>query len=339
MEKGILNKTLPIIFLSVCFTNCWEKQDHDILLPNIPNYTLSGYTVDMDDTTQILPNTPIHISAKAILYDTTFTPVYTTSDSNGYYQIDTVFPGIYVISAERGGYTIVIKQFDMYHEDQTYNLELPKPLISDMHYSHIQTRRLTWGHNGFWFFGTRQISPDPPQFIPVIFHIKIENGVLFSDQWYDNPFPYASCFTYASGFYYLQFHDSLAVLPSVDLSFVSYIELDDPLYGLEWDSEGFWSTYEHSIQYRGNSPSTVEKTWVVDTNFLGPLTKKGNYFWSFDLERNLLLKISPDGKIFASYRPQIGEVMDMDFGEGGKLWISSKSGLYVFDITQVERFR
>lgn len=317
--------------------SCWQRQDHDILRPNIPNYTLSGYTVDLDDTTRVLPNTPINLQSVAMLYDVTFDPVSILADSNGYFRIDSVYPGIFVISAARGGYTIVKKQFDMGHDDLTYHLALPKPLFIVAYYPiGARNPRFAWGSNWLWRFGTFRIPEQPPK--EVIYRGTIQSGRFVAERRYPNPYPSATSFTYANGNLYMHFGDTLAVLPVADPSFVATAIIEDPFHGLAWDGTGFWATYTDSLQYRGSNPVSVENVFDANTGFLGSLAARRSEIWVYDMDRDLILKMNIRGETLGSFRPPIGtvdntEVHDMEFGWDGLLWVSSKSGgIFTFDV-------
>ena len=174
---------------------------------------------------------------------------------------------------------------------------------------------------------------------PVIYHCTLKYGTLGWDKKYDNPIPRASCFTYANGNFYEYFGGAVTLLHPQDMKPVSSILLEELLMGLTWDGSGFWSTFEHSLQYRGKNLSTVDQNYFVDAGLLRGLTLKKDYFWSYDSDRNLVLKISPQGTIVGSYRPiftNTGDwitVHDMEVGWDGQLWISSTSGeIYTLDI-------
>jgi hypothetical protein len=326
----------------LCSLACWQRQGHDILRPRIPNYTISGYTVDLDDTTLALPFTPIDLWAKAMLYEVTFDPVSIISDTNGYYQIDSVYPGIYVIEAARSGYGIFARQFDMGHADMPFDLELPTPLVSNRYYSGIggQNPRFAWGPDGLYYFGTLRIPPEgvPFEIIPVIYRGRIDQQRIIKDRRYDNPFPGATCFIFVEGLFYLQSWDTLAVLPAIDLSFVTTTKLEDPFHGLAWDGQGFWSTFERALQYRGQQAINMERSWEVDSGRLGPLVKSRNWFWSYDRDQHLILKMNQQGQVLLHLIPFDGNtgygigVHDMDIGYDGNLWVSGGAGIYGFDV-------
>ncbi len=99
-----INYILALLLL--CSLTCWQRQDHDILPPRIPSYALSGFTVDIDDPNLVLPNTPIHLEATAMIYDITFDPVDILSDESGTFRVDNVYPGQYRITAERNSFIV-----------------------------------------------------------------------------------------------------------------------------------------------------------------------------------------------------------------------------------------
>ena len=329
--------------LLFCF-GCWERQDIELLRPEIPHYTLSGYTIDIDDSTLILPKIPISISAVQMLYDVTFDPITIESDSNGYFNIDTVYPGNYIISAKRDGYTVVSETITVGHEDKVYDVELPKLLFSYMYYRSLGSDNplITGVSNGFWFLGRIKIYSPLEMMVPAFFHYVVGNGTFGWDKWYKSPSDRIDSMEYTNGLMYIYYTRprGYAWLDAYNMTIIDSGYVNDPLSDFVWDGSGFWSTYGRYLQYRGRNIESVENSWKVNSGNLGSLTKLGDYFYIYDLGRDLILETDPVGKIHASYRPIDYDtglwiiVYDMDFGYDGNLWVSDKlqKRLYIFQV-------
>ncbi|MCF7801831.1 MAG: carboxypeptidase-like regulatory domain-containing protein, partial [Candidatus Marinimicrobia bacterium] len=78
------------------FTGCWEKQDHDLLLPETPHYQLTGTVVD--EVTQLpLPDIQVIVKMGYSLYNVEWQTLTLHTDSAGFFQIDTIYPGSYIM--------------------------------------------------------------------------------------------------------------------------------------------------------------------------------------------------------------------------------------------------
>ena len=123
MRKKIKNILLIILF--VLLLNCWQKQDHEITRPEIPRYTLSGITVDID-TEKILPKTTIKIQPVQLLYDVQFNMTMIESDSNGYFAIDPIYPGDYTLTVNSGDSWHSTQKIEISHADKDITIKVPK---------------------------------------------------------------------------------------------------------------------------------------------------------------------------------------------------------------------
>ncbi|MBN2414114.1 hypothetical protein JXQ31_20740 [candidate division KSB1 bacterium] len=139
-------KKILFIFIGIQFFNCWQKQEHDINRPEIPRYILSGKTIDID-TQEILPKTTIKIQAGQLLYDVEFNTTIVESDSNGYFFIDPIYPGNYIITLKSGDSWHSTKKIEIAHTDRTMTIKVPKTI-----YANILLNKYT-GHssNEFYF--------------------------------------------------------------------------------------------------------------------------------------------------------------------------------------------
>jgi len=341
---------IPITF-SLLLAACWQRQDHPITGPEWPHYTVSGYTVDLDDTTAAIGCTPIQLTAKAVLYDMVFDPVTIVADSNGFFQIDTVYPGIYVITADRGGYAVLRTQFVLGHADLACDLQLPKPLVND-YFNFVggsSNPKFAWALNDLWLLTHTQSLRLRDGIIPVVrrYSIEYEAGApkLNSSRYDYLRVPYSTPTGFeAIGNMFYWHYGGLIVLCAresqtiFDFSIADSFRVQDPLYDLAWDGHGFWSTFGFSLQYRGNDLASAEESWNLGAGTLGPLTYGREALWSYDKD-HLLLRIDVQDKSVYRYRPIDVDsgawitVHDMDFGPGEHLWVSDRTRgrFFIFD--------
>ncbi|MCF7796497.1 MAG: carboxypeptidase-like regulatory domain-containing protein, partial [Lentisphaeria bacterium] len=87
---------LIVLFIMVSLTGCWEKQDHDLLLPETPHYQLTGTVVD-EVTQRPLPDIQVIVKMGYSLYNVEWQTLTLHTDSAGFFQIDTIYPGSYIM--------------------------------------------------------------------------------------------------------------------------------------------------------------------------------------------------------------------------------------------------
>jgi len=327
-----------LVLVSLLLAACWQRQDIDILLPEWPHYTISGYTVDLDDTAEALPYTPIELTAVKLFYDVTFEPVTILSDSSGYFQIDSVTPGNYFLTAQRDGYTVLNVPLSVEHADRPYSPKLPKPLLNHAEYNTLggSNPGLAWSGGTLYMPGYYSFNPDYGEYS--IFKCMFNAGRLSFVTRRINPDPDATTFADANEVLYLVNRLNVMTVSVVDMSLITTFELDSFISGLAWADPAFWTTQGNRLQNRGKDLKTVAASYETGAEVLGPLAHDGDHFWSYDAYRGLILKLDDEGNILASYRPinvdnkSWIEVHDMDFQMPRMLWATDKQRqhLYLF---------
>jgi len=126
--KTLLKFTF-LVFL-IIFLNCWERQEHQTTVPEIPNYTLSGNITDIDSG-EFLSGCYVNLSAVQLIYaDAAFDGADDTTDNAGAYEFQGITPGQYDITIKRNLIDVLTKPIVVEHSDKIVNLELPKALIA-----------------------------------------------------------------------------------------------------------------------------------------------------------------------------------------------------------------
>ena len=127
-------KIILIQFFLLLSLQCWKQQQHDIIVPEIPNYTLSGTIKDID-TGEIITESKINLTATSLVYaDAEFNGAIDTSDTSGYYEFKGITPGEYLITVKRGNYKVTTESVVVEHRDKTFAIELPKALLAYIKY-------------------------------------------------------------------------------------------------------------------------------------------------------------------------------------------------------------
>ncbi|MCK5331624.1 MAG: carboxypeptidase regulatory-like domain-containing protein [Candidatus Marinimicrobia bacterium] len=310
-----------VCFFALCCLSCWDKQKRELLPPTVPSYILSGYTVDRDNPTNVLSHIPITLIMVKMLYDITFLTVSIESDSNGYFQFHEVYPGNYYIKANRDGFTVISDMVSIGHEDRTFNINLPKPLLSWLFYRAAGGNNpvFTVAQSGLWIM-SKEIRMKPPQiFIDVVYYCKITPNIYIKDHYINTPYNAPRSLHYANRLLYFYSNGLITSLRTSeqtiwDLVINETFEVNEKFTDMTSDRSGFWTTYGSSIQYRGNDIKSVEKSWTVDAGRLGPITIHGDNYLIFDTSEDLLLVLNQDKQVSQSFR-----LIDFDTGS----WIDA----------------
>ena len=343
-------KALLLITTILGLAACWQRQDHDILPPRIPNYIFFGNTIDMDNIDRALPGTHITLEAIMMIYDVTFEPVDILSDSDGYFQIDSVYPGQYRLTAERSGFVVLDEEIFIEHEDRTSDLVLPRPLLANQAVSsYSQFPPFTWSVSGIWRIAGRKNNYNPIEGVVPIFRHSLydfANNSFKGGSWLRAPH-YAALLEFADNLLYSIAGGEVAIIaPQAGSHYIVEVletfEIDPAISGVTWDGSAFWSTKGNSIQYHGASLRNTQLTLEVPTGSLRSITYLKGDLWCHDTDEGVIRRISRQGAVLASYRPidldsgQWVLITDLDTGIDDNLWIYDidKGRLFTFDVEQ-----
>ncbi|MBN2410529.1 carboxypeptidase regulatory-like domain-containing protein [candidate division KSB1 bacterium] len=143
-----MKKSIPLIFPLLLCLSCFQKQDHDIIAPQIPVYTLSGRVISS------LDKNPVD-NALVTLYggagDIFINMEYVT-DSSGIFTFSQVPGGYgYQLAIEKQGYRVSSNTWNVdYSDKSTGDIVLGKWLIEES----------TFYYNGYNFTGIVRVTPD-----------------------------------------------------------------------------------------------------------------------------------------------------------------------------------
>ncbi len=141
------------LFFSIIFlfnSSCFNKQDHDITKPNVPEYILSGSTLDYV-TGEPVSNTQIRVQGVAMLYDISFPTQTITSDSVGNYIIDPVYPGSYTIQIIKDDCLLKPQNIQIGHEDREFSLNVP-----EIQYGNVFPHAIKYDLDGIFRMGSNK---------------------------------------------------------------------------------------------------------------------------------------------------------------------------------------
>lgn len=331
---------------------CLERQDHAVTAPETPKYDLSGIAQDYDSGT-ILNNSIIQLDAVQLFHESEFTTASDTTDSTGKYLFPKMVPGRYVISAFREGYLVLKEDIILQYEPKTYDIPLPKPLVTTQFYTITEygksdgiywkyvdnlARVVIWktDHHsdatesfqridegnftkGFSALGQKKFTKENVQFHGLAFLV---NYWTISNSGAPTIF---------------------AVNPGTSQISASYpvpYELND----LTTDGTYLYASTEsgHILKFDGNPQVLVMDYFLADEKFSG-LAYFKDALWTGEINQNVVIKRKADLSRETTYRPiyvdprkkqQIVEPLTyMTFDYYGNLWISNSSGYYKFGVT------
>ena len=297
-----------------------------------------------------------------MIYDVTFDPVEILSDSNGYFQIDSVYPGQYRLTAARSGFIVLDEEIFIEHEDRSGALLLPRPLLSLQstntsicapppqnltRYSCLST--FTWSKNGIWRLAKHFNKYNPIDgTVPLLTHYMYDfkNNSFEPGNWLRAPH-YSTSIAFDGTLLYSIAGGQVSIIaPQAGSHYLGEVfetfEIDPAIGGVTWDGSAFWSTKGNSIQYHGASLRNTQLTLEVPTGSLGSLTYLKGDLWCHDTDEGVIRRISQQGAVLASYRPidldsgQWVLITDLDTGIDDNLWIydNDKGRLFTFDVEQ-----
>lgn len=325
-ENEVLNpqrtKITILLFTVLIVTNCWDKQSHGISRPEVPHYALSGRTVMMHDTSRSVSNATVKIYPNMMIYDVTPDMQATTVDTSGFFQFDTVYPGLYNIQIYRDEYRVVNKQININYDDRFVQVATPEYLASDRKIttdvnSPTGGARLliAWVGTKAWITGSYiQYLEAMPALYQCRSSLQLSTGQLNSEKYYDDPLPNATVLDAADHLLYRAFGATVLLIDPSTGQTLSEFTMDGAtkFYGLTQNSRGIWTVYGRTLQFRGNDIRTVQETYQAGGSYFNCITAAGGVFFVYDTGNQVMLKLKQDGTILNAYRL---------FGSNKEFWL------------------
>ena len=330
-------KKLLIIFVIIPFLNCWQRQDHEITRPVIPNYIFNGTAVDIDSR-ENLRDISIKIVEERMLYDVEFGTKIVKTDSNGFFQFDSVYPGNYTFSFERNGFFINEKRITIAHKDTTALLEVPKIFIGGQFSrggSDYPALAIT-GSEAWKITRAKDLLQPPwPDIQRDWFMVsKYENYHWEITDWLRSPLNKKVIKSMAfgrDGVYACVPPDTVFVINRWDGSISGNYVIPVTVNGIAfYPKEKCIYTCSKNTIYKHDPdlPEKIDKSYKIDAPDLSALAYYKNIY-SYDNSTFLLRKHDTDMSILetcavinAQSNTQIKTIWDMSFDGYGKLWVS-----------------
>lgn len=138
MKLVLFSTSLALLF------GCFNKQDHQITAPKMPNYIISGKIVDEDDNTLQLSQVAVNLQAAIQLYDCEEKVFNDTTDEEGSFQFSAACPGFYNINLKINNVLVKKQRFELKHADTTLYIFMPKLLYAELIHSENKLTGLFW---------------------------------------------------------------------------------------------------------------------------------------------------------------------------------------------------
>ena len=334
---------LLLVGLTILLSSCWEKQNHAILRPEIPHYQLTGSVVDID-TGGGLPGVSLTLQSVQMIYDVPQMDTTLQVDSTGFFSVDTIYPGSYLLNIYRAGYPVIDKPLVVEHEDKEVLIEAPTPWIATGH-AFLGTinpgssnPRFTFQGTKFWMMGTytgymyRNYYTNVSAILPLI----LSGSVLNYDRAFLNQSPSAAGLTFGNNIIYAYYSRKVDLILPTTGQINSTVMLDAPISGLTCNNGEFYSTWGQTIQVRGASLNSIQDTLHTDTGSLAMLTKYGDTFMAYDQDRQVVVKLDNQGDVMHTFRlfsdldghPIV--IYAMNYEATGNLWTSQQYHSHIY---------
>ena len=339
---------LALFFLSITFIfmGCWGKQDHELLLPELPHYQLTGTVVD--EVTQLpLPNIQLVVNMAQSLYAVEWQTLTLYTDSSGFFQIDTVYPGSYTLDFYRAGYRVLAQNIFQAHEDRDLLYTVPEPLESAGVVNLGQENpgsgnpKFAWQGSILWIMGVYKGYINNQYYslgVAALMHTRISGNMIITDHAFHNPAASALGIVSTYNKIYAYYRDRAELItPSTGL-ITSTVSWEGLISGLTVREGQFYTSWSNKIESRGSDLTSVNSILETNAENLALLTNDGHRFWALDQNRDWVVSFDSLGTIVGAYKlfhagkPYPLNVKNMAFDSLHHLWVSTTDkNLYWFE--------
>jgi hypothetical protein len=332
---------LLIINCFMFLVGCWGHQQHDITEPPVAVYTLSGVVKDIDSGLP-LPGIEISIYNKSIDKDYEIRDKTVTDDSGRYQFVEEISPGSCILSAIRDGCTVLSKNLMIEYRDRTYDIELPKVLISEGIYDNLPEGHVTgicWKNAStlaiidYWktFYEGYEFA------FSKIWELTISTGSyrLLSQDLFS---PFYHGLTYAFSYYWSLQGDSLYQLRGSDMEIQNKFKLTAA--DLSWDGQNLYAARGSKIYKIIDLEKGLHEEYLFNQSNLSGIAWDGIHFWATDKYYYFVYQFNRNLEIIGTYlafdqnfpyRPIFSEYIAFDSSK--RLWMAVSDKLYYFKIS------
>ncbi|MBN2414113.1 hypothetical protein JXQ31_20735 [candidate division KSB1 bacterium] len=334
-----MKKIILLLFILLLIFGCWKKQSHDITRPVIPNYIFNGTAMDYDSGEK-LAHVPIKLSEYKMLYDVEFGIQIDTTDSNGFFEFDPVYPGYYFYSFQKDGYWLFNKRIEIHHKDTTTIIKVPQVYFAQEFKHTISTNPAlaisgskAWC-NEFWF-GSSPANDTYPFIDADLFRIYKQTNKMWNyENFYISPFYRKNLTSMAfgrNGLYACVAPDTLYIINTTDGTLTGKYQLSQNISGITFypKKNCIYSCSNSNIyQHEPDNPGNILQSWNFDFPNLSAMAYY-RYIYAYDNNEFLLRQYDEEMNVLTTFalinslsNAQVFNIFDMSFDGYGALWIS-----------------
>ncbi|HPG40724.1 MAG TPA: carboxypeptidase-like regulatory domain-containing protein [bacterium] len=322
---------LVVIIGLLQLLNCWKKQDHDITRPIIPHYIFNGTMVDYDSGEK-LPNIIIKLTASRMLYDVKFPTQSDTSDSNGNFSFDPVYPGYYTWRVQKEGCWLNEKKLEIVHRDSTSVIAVPHLFYGKVF--KFRSSYPVFAINGTkaWF-NVYSMTPYFKRAQMFILYV-LTNGVWFEEGYYLSPLRNKKATSMAFGrdaLYVCIAPNTLYLINTLDGTLIGQYQISQNITAVAYHPPQnciYTCSKNNLYRHESEQPINIVSSWNFENHTLSALAYyKGIY--TYDNTNYLLRKYNTEMNVEITYafvdsdlKIQILNIYDMSFDGYGQLWVT-----------------
>lgn len=344
---------ISVLLITFVFSNCWNKQGHEVTRPEIPHYTFSGIIKDVDSG-ELIAGSEVRLTADDLVYkEVVFNGASDTSDTSGHYEFENITPGTYHLVIKREKYEVLTVPVVVEHENKIFDIGLPKILLSHLRYQYegrTGSRKyprfngICWKTPstlaGVWHW--QEYYDDPPRWR--VAEGNYTSGFnIIGEKTFKKENPEMWGLTYLYNFWTCGKESKLYAIYPGKGAIESEVSMPYPIQDLTNDSTSLWATVSvGKIIKFGVQASVIEKEYDFPSENPGGIAWDGIIIWANDFAENLVYKFNDDMHVDKTFRPiyvddsgnyfTINAIKYLSSGGDGNLWACDGMNVYVLKV-------
>lgn len=285
-----------ILLLVIClFSGCWDKQDHEVIAPETPVFSLFG------NITEMYSNEPLsEIQIECVIYELLFEweldePIVYT-DSSGYFEYQ-LTPGNYILYFYRDNRQIAQQNISMPYAPRQFDYALPRVLTTQKRYKQTPILGAT-GLKSQELAIIQEWQPDSATVVP-----RILRG------------------NFDFGFYYT----------GID----KFVRRNPDFLGLTYFRNNYWAsggTFTKPVLYQIDPDSGKVIREYKIPHRIADLTADGNFIWGTATNDSIYRFQISDHLTVDSFSPEIPSLSGISFSVEN-FWLFSRKTNYLYQLT------
>jgi len=282
---------IGLIMLSLYSMKCQEAQILDAKGPQIPVYSLSGIIRDIDSDER-LPELILKLEPVNLLYQSTYTVAFDTTNNQGYFYFPMLVPGNYLLKIDRNHHTVCEYKVYLTRSHKTVKIAVAKPLVTfDEKYAYF---------------------PEQPHFSG--FYWKYSGTLIGITDWEENFKTNARIYegNFVKGF--KPVGKEPIILHNNSITGLAYLD-------------NYWTCRAKKIYSISPKTGQIETSTSIPHTILD-LTVAETYIWASTQERKILKFNRFPSQLVQVYRPGIVEMGGIAW-DGKNIWISDLANFHL----------